>query len=181
MAAMAILPAVFALSPSESEAIAYLEAGNQALTFTIIPKLFSTFTGGAVLSALFFLAFFLAAFSSLLPMLELFISNLMDLGLTRGRSAVRAMVFCIVFGFPSAWSLDIFSNQDWVWGVGLIISGLFIIIAVVRYGAAAFKRDFIDADSDFRVNTTYFVTCMFVNIGLAGVLVYWWLSRGYSD
>ena len=181
MAAMAILPAVFALSPSEQEAITFLQAGNQALTFTIIPKLFSTFPGGAFLSALFFLAFFLAAFSSLLPMLELFISNLMDLGFTRGKAGIRVLVFCVVFGFPSAWSLDIFNNQDWVWGVGLIISGLFVIIAVVRYGPARFKKTFIDTDSDFRVNTTYFVSCMFINIALAGILVYWWLSRGYSS
>jgi NSS family neurotransmitter:Na+ symporter len=181
MAAMAILPAVFALAPSEQEAISYLQAGNQALTFTIIPELFSTFSGGAFLSALFFLAFFLAAFSSLLPMLEMFIANLMDLGLTRGRAGVRVLIFCAVFGFPSAWSLDIFNNQDWVWGIGLIISGLFIIIAVVRHGPARFKREFIDKDSDFKVNTAYFVSCIFLNIGLAVILVYWWLSRGYSD
>jgi len=181
MAAMAILPAVFALSPSEAEAITYLQAGNQALTFTIIPELFSTFPGGAFLSALFFLAFFLAAFSSLLPMLELFISNLMDLGLTRGKAGVRVLVFCVVFGFPSAWSLDICNNQDWVWGVGLIISGLFVIIAVIRYGPSKFKKTFIDTDSDFRVNTTYFVSCMLINIALAVILVYWWLSRGYSS
>lgn len=181
MAAMAILPAVFALSPSEGEAINYLQAGNQALTFTIIPKLFSTFSGGAVLSLIFFLAFFLAAFSSLLPMLELFISNLMDLGMSRGKAAVRVLVFCVLFGLPSAYSLDFFSNQDWVWGVGLILSGLFIIITVLRAGPKYFKEKFIDADSDFRVNTGYFVTCMFLNVGLAGVLVYWWLSRGYSE
>ncbi len=181
VAAMAILPAVFALSPSQDEAVSYLQAGNQALMFTIIPKLFSTFSGGALLSLIFFLAFFLAAFSSLLPMLELFISNLMDLGLTRGKAAIRVLVFCVVFGFPSAYALDFFSNQDWVWGVGLILSGFFIIITVIRTGPKLFKEKFIDQDSDFKVNTTYFVSCMFLNAGLAVVLVYWWLSRGYSD
>ncbi|MCB0279322.1 MAG: sodium-dependent transporter, partial [Calditrichaeota bacterium] len=69
MAGMAILPAVFALAPSETDALSYLQAGNQALTFTIIPKLFSTVPGGSYLSLFFFTAFTLAAFSSLLPML----------------------------------------------------------------------------------------------------------------
>lgn len=181
MAGMAILPAVFALSATESEAISYLQSGNQALTFTIIPGLFSTIAGGPVLSAVFFLAFFLAAFSSLLPMLELFISNLTDLGLPRRSAAIRAAVFCIVFGFPSAWSLNIFNNQDWVWGIGLIITGMLILVAVMRYGAAKFLKDYIRTDSEFNVPVMYFAGCLFFNAGLGAVLIYWWMSQGYSD
>lgn len=181
IAGMAILPSVFALAPSPAEAEAYLQSGNQALTFTIIPQLFSTFTGGAIFSFIFFFAFFLAAFSSLLPMLELFISNLKDMGLTRGGAAVRVAVFSIIFGFPSAWSLDIFNNQDWVWGVGLIVSGFFIIIAVIKHGVVRFKKEYVDQDSDFKVPNFYFAACMFLNVPLAVVLIWWWLSRGYSD
>lgn len=180
MAGMAILPAVFALAVSESEAIAFLQTGNQALTFTIIPKLFSTISGGAILSFIFFLAFFMAAFSSLLPMLELFISNLRDMGLTRKSAAIRTAFFCIIFGFPSAWSLDFFNNQDWVWGIGLIISGLLIIIAALKYGIKKFKEDFIDTDSDVSVPISYLVITLFFNVLLAVVLIYWWMSRGYS-
>ncbi len=181
IAGMAILPSVFALAPSPEEAEAFLQSGNQALTFTIIPKLFSTFTGGAIFSFLFFFAFFLAAFSSLLPMIELFISNLQDMGLTRNKAAIRAGIFCIIFGFPSAYSLDIFNNQDWVWGVGLIVSGFFIIIAVIKYGVTKFKKDYIDQDSDFKVPDFYFAACMILNVPLAVILIYWWLSRGYSE
>ncbi|MTI20074.1 sodium-dependent transporter [Fulvivirga sp. RKSG066] len=181
MAGMAILPAVFALSATEGEAISYLQTGNQALTFTIIPKLFATIQGGAILSAIFFLAFFLAAFSSLLPMLELFISNLRDMGLTRKSAAIRAAIFCIVFGFPSAWSLDVFNNQDWVWGIGLIITGLFIIIAVLKYGPSKFMRDYIETDSDFNVPIKYFASCLVFNVALGVILIYWWMSQGYSE
>ncbi|MEM6525354.1 MAG: sodium-dependent transporter [Bacteroidota bacterium] len=181
MAAMAILPAVFALSTNESEAVSFLQSGNQALTFTIIPKLFSTFSGGAFLSVIFFLAFFMAAFSSLLPMLELFISNLRDMGLTRRGAALRAAVFSIVFGLPSAYSLDFFNNQDWVWGIGLIISGMLIIIAVLKYGAHKFKTDFIDQDSDITVPKLYFVWTLTFNVGLGAFLIYWWMSQGYAE
>ena len=181
MAGMAILPAVFALAASESEAISFLQTGNQALTFTIIPKLFSTITGGAILSFIFFLAFFMAAFSSLLPMLELFISNLRDMGLTRKSAAIRTTFFCIIFGFPSAWSLDFFNNQDWVWGIGLIVSGFFIIIAALKYGIKKFKEEFIDTDSDFSIPMSYLVITLSTNVILAVVLIYWWMSRGYSD
>ncbi|TRX59032.1 sodium-dependent transporter [Fulvivirga sp. M361] len=181
MAGMAILPAVFALSASDAEAISFLQSGNQALTFTIIPRLFSTFTGGAILSVVFFLAFFMAAFSSLLPMLELFISNLHDMGFTRKSAAIRAGIFCVIFGLPSAYSLDFFNNQDWVWGIGLIVTGLLIIIAVLKYGPGKFKKEFIDTDSDFSIPTQYFSWALIFNVGLGVFLVYWWMSQGYSS
>ncbi|MEQ9165596.1 MAG: sodium-dependent transporter [Fulvivirga sp.] len=181
MAGVAILPAVFALAANEGEAVSFLQSGNQALTFTIIPKLFSTITGGAILSFIFFLAFFMAAFSSLLPMLELFIANLKDMGLTRKSAAMRTAIFCIIFGFPSAWSLNFFNNQDWVWGIGLIISGLLIIIVVLKYGISKFKKDFIDTDSDLNVPLKYFSITLCFNVVLAVVLIYWWMSRGYSE
>ncbi|MEM9857757.1 MAG: sodium-dependent transporter [Bacteroidota bacterium] len=180
MAAMAILPAVFALSTSESEAVSFLQSGNQALTFTIIPKLFSTFEGGAFLSVIFFLAFFMAAFSSLLPMLELFISNLQDMGFKRSNAAIRAGIFSIIFGLPSAYSLSVFNNQDWVWGIGLIISGLLIIVAVLKYGVIKFKREFIDQDSDITVPKEYFAWTLTFNVGLGAFLIYWWMSQGYA-
>jgi len=180
LAGMAILPAVFALAPSYDEAVTYLQTGNQALTFTIIPKLFSTITGGVFMSIIFFLALFIAAFSSLLPMIELFAKNLSDLGFGRKSAMVRVAIFFIIFGFPSAYSLDFFSNQDWVWGVGLIVTGLFILFAVVKHGAKKFKTDFIDQDSDFKVSTRYFVFCMVGNLVLVVFLIYWWLSQGYS-
>ncbi|MEM7373065.1 MAG: sodium-dependent transporter [Bacteroidota bacterium] len=181
VAGLAILPSVFALASSEAEAIGYLQAGNQALTFSIIPKLFAQIPGGSYLSVVFFLAFFLAAFSSLLAMVELFIRNLGDLGWTRQRSAMSAAAFCIIFGLPSAWSLDFFNNQDWVWGIGLIISGLFIMFAVLRHGPKRFKADFIDTDSDFQVHTGYFSSCIMLNVGLAIVLIVWWMSQGYAE
>ena len=177
---MAVLPAVFALAPSEAQAISYLQSGNQALTFSVIPNLFAGLPGGHWLAVIFFLAFTLAAFSSLLPMIELFIRNLCDLGLTRHTAALRAAFFIVLFGFPSAWYLDFFSNQDWVWGIGLIVSGLFFVLAALKEGLLDFKRDIIDRDSDFRVPNAYFVACAGLNVVLAVVLIWWWMSRGYS-
>ncbi|MFY0652327.1 MAG: sodium-dependent transporter [Cyclobacteriaceae bacterium] len=181
LAGMAILPAVFALAPSSAEAENYLQAGNQALTFTIIPKLFANIPGGGLLSSLFFLALFLAALSSLLPMIELSISQMTHVGMARRSAAVLTFVFFLLLGLPSAYSLDFFSNQDWVWGVGLILSGLFIAIGVLNYGAKKFKHDMIDNDSDFKVSSHYFTICISIAVILALVLIYWWLSQGYSD
>ena len=114
-------------------------------------------------------------------MIELLIKNLSDLGFSRVKSTKNVIFFFIIFGFPSAYSLDFFTNQDWVWGIGLIVSGLFILYAVAKYGFSKFKKNFIDSDSDFKVSFIYFKTCMILNIPLAIFLIYWWMSRGYSD
>jgi len=181
LAGMAILPAVFALSASDTEAISYLQSGNQALTFTIIPMLFANVPGGDYLSALFFLALFVAAFSSLLPMIELFLQNVADLNVSKRKTLVIVIISFIVFGFPSAWSLDYFSNQDWVWGVGLIVTGLFILIGVAMNNPEKFKREHIDVGSDMVLSSSFFKYAIYINIAVGLFLIYWWLSQDYSS
>jgi len=181
LAGVAILPSVFALAENEATAIAFLQSGNQSLTFTVIPQLFASFSGGTWMAVIFFTAFFMAAFSSLLPMLELFIKIIGDMGFTRHKSSIRAGLFCILLGFPSAYSLNFFNNQDWVWGIGLIISGLFIVFAALKYGVFRFKEELVDLDSDFKVNRLYFAICLVINVLLGVILIYWWMSQGYSQ
>ncbi|MBR09630.1 MAG: sodium-dependent transporter [Rickettsiales bacterium] len=180
LAGVAILPAVFALAASEQEAVAHLQSGSQALTFTIIPKLFATIPGGGFMSVLFFLALTLAAFSSFLPMLELFKTNVVNLEMGKQMVLALMLIVFVVFGFPSAFSLDFFSNQDWVWGLGLIVSGLFIAIATAVYGPVKFKSELIDVDSDFKLSNRYFQYAIYINIAMAVLLIYWWMSQGYS-
>lgn len=181
LSGMAILPAVFALSATDQEALSFLQSGSQALTFTIIPRLFAEIPGGGVMTIVFFLALSIAAFSSFLPMLELFKTNAARL--TNNKKIVISVMalFFILFGFPSAYSLDFFSNQDWVWGLGLIVSGIFIAIATLLYGPSKFKKELIDLDSDFTVSTIYFKYCIYTILVLGVFIIYWWLSQGYSS
>ncbi len=181
VAGIAILGSVFALAPTEEAAIASLASGNFGLTFNAIPSLFSQISGGAYLSLLFFGAFCLAAFTSFLAMLELLLKMLSDLGFDRKKAVLWGAAICTVFGLPSALSLEFLENQDWVWGLGLIISGLFIIFAVAKHGIKAYKEKYIDADSDFKVSTPYFLVCMLVNIPIGLFLIYWWMSQGYAE
>ncbi|MEZ4826290.1 MAG: sodium-dependent transporter [Bacteroidia bacterium] len=106
LAGMAILPAVFAPGIFRCRGHYLLQSGNQALIFNIIPRFFAQITGGAYFALLFFVVFFLAAFSSLLSMVQLFIKLVTDLGFDLRRSSVVVGIFCVVFGLPSAWSLD---------------------------------------------------------------------------
>jgi neurotransmitter:Na+ symporter, NSS family len=180
LSGMAILPAVFAMAANSDEAITQLQSGSQALTFTIIPKLFSQLPGGYFMAFFFFLTLTLAAFSSFLPMLQLFRSNMVQAGISGRMLAIILFMSFALFGFPSAYSLDFFTNQDWVWGIGLIVSGLFVSFATLKHGAIKFKEELIDQDSDFRIYNWFFKYALIFNMIVGVVLIYWWMSQGYS-
>ena len=143
LAGMAILPTAFAIL-SSSQALEAMAAGNTGLTFIWIPQLFSRVPLGGVFLPVFFLALFCAALSSLIAMIEMATRVLIDRGLPR-RQAIRLVVgTAIVCGIPSAMSLAVFENQDWVWGLALMISGLFISIAATKYGQTRFRDELIN-------------------------------------
>jgi NSS family neurotransmitter:Na+ symporter len=181
LAAVAILPAVFALAPSPDAAISNLKAGNFALTFNVIPQLFSNITGGAILTVIFFFAFTLAAFTSLLSMLQMVIRLIGDLGIPKKTVLAITGLLCILGGLPSAWSLEFLKNQDWVWGLGLIISGLFIMIAVWINNPLRFKHRLLDPTASIRLPDNYFFLTMLLNIPIAIFLIGWWMTRGFSE
>ena len=135
---------------------------------------------GDYLSLLFFLALFVAAFSSLLPMIELFLQNVRNLQFSKHKALAWVIICFITFGFPSAWSLNFFANQDWVWGVGLIVAGLFIMIAVAMNGPGRFKEQTIDVGSDVMLSTGFFRLAIYANILVGLFLIYWWLSQDFS-
>lgn len=142
LAAMAILPAVFALAaPGET---AQALSGNTGLLFVWMPRLFAQMAGGRLLAVVFFLAVTVAALSSLLAMLEMATRVLMDFGLRRRRAVLVVAGVSFAVGLPSAWSLSVFENQDWVWGLGLLLSGAFFAGAVIRHGVARFRKDFLN-------------------------------------
>ena len=87
--------------------------------------------GGGFVLPLFFVALSCAALSSLIAMIELATRVLMDGGMARAVAVRLVAVAAVVCGIPSAVSLAVFENQDWVWGLGLMISGLFVAVAVI--------------------------------------------------
>ncbi len=99
---------------------------------------------GSLISAVFFLAMSIAALSSLLPMVEVGVRNLMDAGLTRKKSTGIIIVFGLLAGIPSAWNINVLDNQDWVWGVALLVSGLFVSFAMIRHGVEKIRNEDIN-------------------------------------
>jgi len=138
IAGLAIIPTVFALSIDTQSAYGALKSGNQGLAFINIPRLFGEMSGGGLFASVFFLALFFAAISSLISMLELAVRILSDFGLRRKAAVLVITLVTIVLGAPSAISLDFFNNQDWTWGLGLMLSGFFFTLAVIKIGPVTF-------------------------------------------
>jgi NSS family neurotransmitter:Na+ symporter len=179
LAGIMVLCTAFAILPEAGEQI--VGAGNEGLTFIWVPQLFARMPGGRLFMSFFFLALFFAAWSSLIAMIELASRVLIDAGLTRARAIQVVGLAGFLFGMPSALSMEFFQNQDWVWGVGLMLSGLFFAFGVLRYGVDRFRRHLVNrADSDFTIGRWWNAAIVLVLVE-ALVLLGWWMSQAVSD
>jgi NSS family neurotransmitter:Na+ symporter len=136
---------------------------------------------GNVFAILFFLGLSFAAFSSLIAMIELSTRILVDLGIARRQAILGVCIVGFTLGVPSAINLEFFANQDFVWGVALMISGAFIAFAVIRHGATRFRTENIDNQPhDWNAGPLWDTTIRFVIPTLAVVLLGWWLYQAAS-
>jgi neurotransmitter:Na+ symporter, NSS family len=106
---------------------------------------------------------------------------LVDLGLERGRALTLVGIAGIGFGIPSALEIGFFQNQDWVWGVGLMLSGFFFAFAVLRYGVTRWRETFINTGhSDIRIGAWWDWAIRLVAVQ-AVVLMVWWLLQARGE
>jgi NSS family neurotransmitter:Na+ symporter len=158
-------------------------AGNEGLTFIWMPQLFATLPFGRGLMILFFLALSFAAFTSLLAMIELATRVFLDAGVERKKAVKMVGAVGFLLGVPSAISLRFLQNQDWVWGVALMISGLFFAFAVMKSGVTRFRENQLNHEhSDIKIGRWWdLVISVLVPIE-AVVLLVWWLyqARGWD-
>ncbi len=181
LAGIMVLCTVFAVNPGAREEI--VGAGNEGLTFIWMPQLFERMPGGGFFMVFFFLALTFAALTSLIAMIELVTRILIDAGWPRRRAVGLVALGGLWFGAPSALSLDFLHNQDWVWGVGLMLSGLFFALAARRFGLEKLRREVVNADgADLRVGRWWsFLVAVVVPIEAVVLMVWWlWEARGWD-
>jgi len=177
IAGLAIIPTLFALT-SATAAQDALQSGNQGLAFIAIPQLFTQMPGGAIFASVFFLALFFAALSSLIAMIELAVRIFIDFGIVRKKAVIIVVVLTASLGAPSAISLKFFDNQDWVWGLGLILSGLFFTIAVIKTGAVNFVDHWLKPGHNASIWKKLFPIFFYFIIPLEFILMMgWWLVQ----
>jgi NSS family neurotransmitter:Na+ symporter len=173
LAGIMVLGTLFATMPEAADVV--VGAGNEGLTFIWVPQLFGQMPAGNWFMVFFFLALVFAAWSSLIAMIELATRVLMDAGLNRKRAITLVGSAGFLFGLPSALSIPFFQNQDWVWGVGLMVSGFFFAFAVMKYGVDRFRIDLINqAGGDITIGR-WWNWAMRLVIVESVVLTVWWL------
>lgn len=186
IAALITIPVVFALMPNAEAAKELVQQSGPAstgLTFIWIPALFSQMPGGRFFLILFFLALSFAAISSLISMIELTTRIFIDMGFPRKKAIIYIGFIAFALGTPSALSMGFFGNQDWVWGIGLLVSGFFIALAAIKYGVSRFREDFINHEgNDINLGKFFDVIIFLIPIQFV-VLIWWWFSKagGWTD
>ena len=186
LAGITIFSTVFALSSVDAMTqVSQSGPANTGLTFIYLPLLFSKMSSSYLINAffatIFFIALFFAATTSLISMVELSTRTLIDFGFKRRKAIIVVAVTGFIFGIPSALNTDFFTNQDWVWGVGLILSGAFISFSIIKYGVDKFRTEIINGfGSDVKIGKWYnFVIGILIPIQVV-VLILWWLISSVS-
>ena len=178
LSALVVIPAICALSSSSEAASEALAQGNFGLTFIYIYQLFSTIPGGRFISFIFFGVLAVAAITSLFSMIEVGVKVLVDLGIARKKAVLYVCLAGFLVGCFSAWSLNNIDNQDWVWGVGLLVSGAFIAILAIKYGVEKMREEEVNAEgAEIHFPKIYFNTCMYAIPVVVAVMVGYWLLQ----
>ena len=156
--------------------------GNTGITFIWMPELFRSMPHGGFFMALFFMALAFAAFTSLIAMVEAVTRTLEDAGFDRRKALYGIASIGFLLGLPSALNMNVFDNQDWVWGVALILSGLFFALAVGRYGVRKFRDETLNHEhSDIRIGSWWDFVIRTVVPFEAVVLTVWLLYQAWQD
>jgi len=186
IAGITIFSTVFALSSVDAmNQVTQSGPANTGLTFIYLPLLFNKISGNGALNlffaSIFFLGLFFAAFTSLISMVELSTRTFIDFGFTRNRAIAIIAVFGFLLGIPSALDINFLVNQDWVWGVALILSGAFIAFAIRQYGINKFRTEIINGSgSDIKIGKWYnFIIGILIPLQVV-ILILWWLISSVS-
>lgn len=180
LAAIVVIPTVFALSPDLATAQAAMSGGNTGLTFISLAQLFPKMAGGFLIAPIFFLAMVFAALSSLIAMVEVGARAFMDAGWDRKKATIYTVVGSFLLGIPSAIKPDFLDNQDWVWGVALLVSGFFTIIAIWKYGADKVRNEIINPYADIKMGAWWSFVIKYVSPLIFLVVTGWWLKQAVS-
>jgi NSS family neurotransmitter:Na+ symporter len=99
LAGLMVIPAVFAFSAGDPEAL----GKGPGLMFVTLPKVFDTITGGRFIGILFFLLVLFAALTSSISLMETIVSIFTDKFKIKRRTACLAVIaICLLLGIPSS-------------------------------------------------------------------------------
>lgn len=188
LAAVIIFSTVFGTlgsTMSNAEILEVMQTSGPAstgLTFIWMPQLFAEIPAGRVFSTLFFMGLSFAAFSSLISMVELSSKMFVDMGVSRKKAAICICGAGFLLGIPSAVNLNIFANQDFVWGLALMISGALIAFVAIKYGVTDFRINLINVHKEgAKSGKWYEIIIKYIIPIEVAVLLGWWIYRSVFE
>nr|VZI10258.1 unnamed protein product [Spirometra erinaceieuropaei] len=101
----------------------------------------------------------------------------------RTNATIASLVVTFIVGIPSAVDLRILTNQDFVWGFALMISGLCYCFLVIRYDPLRYRKiivnDFGIGDLKLPVTWVAFITVL---VPIEAVsLICWWAYESITQ
>ncbi len=170
---------------STSEILGVMKNSGPAytgLTFIWMPQLFEKILFGKALTIIFFLGLTIAGFSSLIAQLEMIVRSFIDGGMTRPLAILLIVSISYLLGIPSAINLNI-TNQDFVWGLALLLSGGFFAFVIIKFRASKVREEILSANpSDVKTNRLWdIVISYFIPIGSVILLLWWLINDGATD
>ena len=181
LAASAIIPMIVTLLP-QSQANSLLSSGNTGLAFIAMPMALHRLGPyiGWGFGVLFFSALLVAAMSSLVSMYEMLVVIIRDFGISRKKGVWFVTAAVLVFATPSALWPAFFANQDWVWGIALLLSGVLFLIPFMLKGPKRFMLEYLFDLGPITTNLVYHGAIITVPIIGIGLLLWYIISTALS-
>ena len=175
IAGLAVIPAIFALSPDATEALKICGAGNNGLTFISMTSLFEQMPGGYFVSILFFISLFSAALSSNVCHFMIVSLPFVDSGISKKRAVILLFFVLLILGLPSAWSSSFLTNQDWVYGQMMLIGALFSCFALAKFGVRKIRALFLNTPyTGMHVSFIWELSVKFIAPLIVLIMFSWW-------
>lgn len=181
IAAIAVIPTIFALTISSGAAMEILQSGNNGMTFISMTQLFESMSGGQLVSVMFFLSLLFAALSSNVCHVMIVSLPFADSKVNRKKIFFIVLIVLLIWGLPSAWSAKFLSNQDWVAGQMMLVGGLFSCFAIIKFGTKKIREKFLNNPyTGFEIGFWWEMAIKFVSPLIVLLMFLWWSYQSIS-
>jgi NSS family neurotransmitter:Na+ symporter len=87
---------------------------------------------------------------------------------------------CFLLGLPPAAFPSFLLNQDWVWGMALLLSGFWVILAARKYGVEKLRQENINPGADIKMGRWWSFILRYISPLIFLIMIVWWFAQAIS-